>query len=184
MFFAYLLAFVPVFLLVLLLLGYAAPRRYQVKVMRTLPAPPERVWTYLADPERFPHWFPYVSACTHSGGPARGVGQRRRVVLDLEGKPGQREEEASRWDEPRVLELQHLWETHEGRRVPWDYARSEFRLAPAEGGTSMTGVLWFSGRGMMGRIFALLTIRKRHERDFRLALAHLEKRLREESYPS
>jgi uncharacterized protein YndB with AHSA1/START domain len=181
--FAYLLAFILVFILTLLLLGYAAPRRYQVKVTRTLPAPPERVWAYVSDPERFPHWFPYVAACAHSGGPAQGVGQRRRVILDLEGRPGEREEEVTRWEEPRVIEIQHLWETREGRRVPWEHARSEFRIAPAESGTSFTGVLWFSGRGMMGRIFGLLTIRKRHERDFGLGLANLEKRLREESYP-
>src|SRR5262249_29425555 len=105
------------------------------------------------------------------------------VTLDLEGTPGEREEEVSRWEELRVIELQHLRETRAGRPVPWEQARSEFRLAPADNGTSFTGILWFSGRGMMGRIFSLLTIRKRHEHQFRLALQHLEKRLREESFP-
>ena len=77
--------------------------------------------------------------------------------------------------------LRHVSEQRGGRAVRWEDAQSEFRLEPAEGGTRVTGVLWFSGRGMLGRIFSLLRYRKLHEEDFQAALAHLEKRLREES---
>jgi uncharacterized protein YndB with AHSA1/START domain len=180
----YTIAYILLVGLAFLLLVYAAPRRYQVKVTRVVPAPPERVWAYLSDPARFPHFFPYVADCVHAGGPERGVGQRRRVALDVRGQPGEREEQATRWEENQRLELTHGRETRDGREVLWTEARSEFRLAPADGGTAVTGVLWFSGRGALGRVFSLLTIRKRHEADCRAALANLEKRLREESFPA
>jgi hypothetical protein len=48
----------------------------------------------------------------------------------------------------------------------------------------VTGVLWFYGRGLLGGVFSLLFFRKRHEKDFRLALQYLERRLREETYPT
>jgi uncharacterized protein YndB with AHSA1/START domain len=179
----YPIVYVLLFVLAFLLLAYAAPRRYQVKVTRTVAAPPERVWAYLSDPERFPHWFPGVAACTHAGGPERGVGQRRHVVLDIKGHPGEREEEATHWEENLRLELTHLSETRSGRPVRWEEARAEFRLAPAPGGTAVTAVLWFSGRGALGRMIALLSTRKRHEADFRAALERLDQRLREESFP-
>jgi uncharacterized protein YndB with AHSA1/START domain len=169
--------------LAFLLLAYAAPRRYQVKVTRVVPAPPERVWAYVADPARFPHFFPDVADCVHVGGPERGLGQRRRVILDRRGTPGEREEEATRWEENRRLELTHGPERRGGRPVTWEEARSEFHLAPADGGTAVTGVLWFSGRDALGRVLALLSTRKRHEAAFRAALANLEQRLREESFP-
>jgi uncharacterized protein YndB with AHSA1/START domain len=180
----YTIAFFLTVVLAFLLLVYAAPRRYQVKVTRFVPAPPERVWAYVSDPARFPHFFPGVTDCTHAGGPERGLGQRRHVVLDLRGKPGEREEEATLWEENQRLELTPGRETRGGREVPWNEARGGFRLAPAPGGTTVTGVLWFSGRGSLGRIFSLLTIRKRHEADYRAALATLERRLREESFPA
>lgn len=184
MFVGYTIAYVLLGVLALLLLIYAAPRRYQVKVTRVVAAPPERVWHYLADPERFPHFFPYVAACVHAGGPERGLGQRRRVVLDHRGTPGEREEEATRWEENRLLELTHLGETRNRRSVSWTDARSEFRLAADPAGTAVTGVLWFSGRGSLGPVFALLFTRKRHEQEFRAALDTLDRRLREESYPA
>lgn len=184
MFFAYAVAFVVGFLLALLLLGYASPRRYQIKVQRTLPAPPDRVWPFLAEPTRFPRWFPYVESCELAGGPATGTGQRRKLVLDLGGVRGEREEEAGRWDDNRFLELVHLREQRAGRPVRWTDARNEFRLEPVPGGTSFTGVMWFSGRGMLGRIFSLLFFRKMHERHLRMALANLEQRLREGGSPA
>jgi uncharacterized protein YndB with AHSA1/START domain len=179
----YPIVYVLLGVLAFLLLAYAAPRRYQVKVTRVVPAPPERVWAYVSDPARFPHFFPYVADCVHAGGPERGPGQRRRVVLDRRGTPGEREETATRWEENRLLELTHGPETRGGRAVPWVEAKSEFRLAPADGGTAVTGVLWFSGRDALGRVLALLSFRKRHEADLRAALAHLERRLREEAFP-
>jgi uncharacterized protein YndB with AHSA1/START domain len=179
----YPVVYVLLCILAFLLLAYAAPRRYQVKVTRVVPAPPERVWAYVSDPARFPHFFPYVVDCTHAGGPERGLGQRRRVVLDRRGVSGEREETATVWEENRHLVLTHGRETRGGREVLWTEAKSEFRLAPTDGGTAVTGVLWFDGRNSLGRVLSLLSIRKRHEAEFRVALAHLEKRLREETFP-
>jgi uncharacterized protein YndB with AHSA1/START domain len=167
-----------------LLLAYASPIRYQVKVVRKLPVPPERVWRYLSEPERFPHWFPNISDCTTNGDVKSGVGQRRHVRLERKRRLGEREEEATRWEENRILILEHLWERMEGKPVHWVEARSEYRLDPEDGGTRLTTSFWFSGDGTMGRIFSLLSYRKKHEREHRLALSNLEKRLVEETYPS
>ena len=180
---AYGIAFFLICVLSFLLLLWAAPRRYQVKVTRTVPVPPERVWPYISDPERFPHWFPYVASCEHIGGPPRGVGQKRRVRVDRNGALGEREEEAVTWEENRRIDLARGDEKLRGRLVGWRDARAEFRLAPVAEGTAVTGVLWFYGRGLLGGVFSLLFFRKRNEKDFKLALEYLERRLREESYP-
>jgi hypothetical protein len=180
----YSIAFVLVFVLALLLLIWAAPRRYQVKLTRTLEARPARVWAYLSEPERYPHWFPYVASCRLEQGPASGVGQKRRLRLDRNGVLGEREDEVVTWDEGRRIDLAQKNETMHGRAVGWRDARAEYRLEPNGAGTHLTGVYWFYGRGLLGGVFSLLFFRKRHEKDLRLALSHLEKRLREEAYPA
>ena len=180
---AYVIVFILVCALALLLLLWAAPRRYQIKITRTMPVPPERVWPYVSEPERFPHWFPYVASCEHIGGPLKGVGQKRRVRIDRNGVLGERDEEAVTWEENRRIDLLRGDEKHHGKLVGWRDARAEFRLAPVPEGTAVTGVLWFFGRGTLGGVFSLLFFRKRHEKDFRQALQYLERRLREESYP-
>lgn len=180
----YAIAFVLAFVLALLLLIWAAPRRYQVKLSRKLEAKPVRVWAYLSEPERYPHWFPYVASCKLDGGPAQGVGQKRRLHLDRNGVLGEREDEVVTWEEGRRIDLSQKNETMHGRAVGWRDARAEYRLEPTGDGTTVTGVLWFYGRGLLGGVFSLLFFRKRHEKDLRLALSHLEKRLREETYPA
>ena len=184
MFLAYAIVFILVCVLALLLLLWAAPRRYQVKITRTLPSPPDRVWAYLSGPERYPHWFPYVASCEHMSGPARGVGQRRRVKIDRNGRLGEREDEVVSWEENRHLELDERNEILGGRPMGWRDARAEYRLQPAGEGTALTAILWFYGRGLLGGVFSLLFFRKRHEKDLKLGLTHLEKRLREERYPA
>jgi hypothetical protein len=180
----YVIAFVLTCLLTLLLLIWAAPRRYQVKLSRKLEATPARVWAYLSEPERYPHWFPYVASCKLDGGPPRGIGQKRRLQLDRNGVLGEREDEVVIWDEGQRIDLDQKNETMHGRAVGWRDARAEFRLEPHGNGTTITSSYWFHGRGLLGGVFSLLFFRKRHEKDLRLALSHLEKRLREETYPA
>ena len=110
-----------------------------------------------------------------------GVGQQRLVRFQHDGSIGEREEKATTWDEPKLLVLEHGEERLAGRAEPWTEAKSEFRLDRGAAGTTLTGVFWFSGRGPMGRALSLLSIRKRHEKSMRKALANLEARLREES---
>jgi len=180
----YAIAFVLAFVLTLLLLIWAAPRRYQVKVSRRLPAPTERVWAYVSEPERYPYWFPYVASCKQDGGPPRGVGQKRHLQLDRNGVLGQRDDEVTLWTEGRRIEMDQKNEQLRGRAVGWRNAHAEYHLEPDGDGTRFTGVLWFYGRGLLGGVFSLLSFRKRHEKDLRLALTYLEKRLREETYPA
>lgn len=168
-------------LLAFLLLAYAAPRRYQVKVTRRLPAPPDRVWPYLSDPEYLPRWFPGVTEATTIGDVETGVGQKRHIKLDRDLKRAEREEEATHWDEGRALTLEHLWETMNGKTPPWIEGKSEYRLEAVEEGTQLTGWYTFSGHGTMGRIFSLLSFRKKHEREYELAFENLEMQVVQES---
>jgi hypothetical protein len=180
----YAIAFLLTCLLVLLLLMWAAPRQYQVKLSRQLPAKPARVWSYLSEPEQYPHWFPYVATCELANGTPRGVGQKRRLQLDRNGVLGEREDEVVTWDEGRRIDLVQRNEIMQGRPVGWRDARAEYRLEPSGDQTRLTGVLWFYGRGPLGGVFSLLFFRMRLEKDLRLALSHLETRLREETYPA
>jgi len=180
--FGYVIAFVLSFVLALLMLIWAAPRRYQVKLTRKLEAQPVRVWAYLSEPERYPYWFPYVASCKLDGGPAQGVGQKRRLRLDRDGVLGEREDEVVTWEDGRRIDLDQKNEIMHGRAVGWRDARAEYRIEPLEDGTKLTANYWFYGRGLLGGVFSLLFFRKRHEQDLRLALSHLEKRLREETY--
>ncbi len=164
-----------------LLLAYAAPKRYQVKVARRLAAPPDRVWPYLSEPEYLPRWFPGVTESTLVGQVQSGVGQKRHIKIDRNLKRAEREEEVTRWDEARVITLEHLWEKMDGKTPPWIEGKSEYRLEAVEGGTQLTGWYTFSGHGTMGRIFSLLSFRKKHEKEYRLAFDNLEKQVAEES---
>jgi hypothetical protein len=178
----YLIAFILTCVLALLFLIWASPRRYQVKLTRKLGAPPARVWAYVSEPERYPYWFPYVASCKLDGGPASGIGQKRRLQLDRNGVLGEREDEVVTWEEGRRIDLDQKNEMMHGRAVGWRDGRAEYRLEPNGEGTTLTTSYWFYGRGLLGGVFSLLFFRKRHEKDLRLALSHLEKRLREETY--
>ena len=179
-----LIVFGLAFVLAFLLLAYAAPKKFQVKISRKLSAPPDRIWPYLSVPERYPNWFPFLTDCRAVNGTQNGVGQKRLVKIDRNKNLGEREEEVTRWDENQVIELQHVWEKMDGKLVRWVEARTEYRLKAVDDGTEMTSRFWFSGQGLMGKIFSLLSFRKKHEMEHRLALDNLEKRLQEETYKS
>jgi uncharacterized protein YndB with AHSA1/START domain len=167
--------------LAFLLLAYAAPKRYQVKVSRRLPAPPDRVWPYLSDPEYLPRWFPGVTECVGNSDVRNGVGQRRHIRIDRDLKRIEREEEATGWIENQYLVLEHAWEKVNGKTPPWTEGKSEYKLEAVDGGTELTGWYTFSGHGTMGRIFSLLSFRKKHEKVYRLAFDNLEKRIGEDA---
>jgi uncharacterized protein YndB with AHSA1/START domain len=173
--------FTIAFLLAFVLLAISAPRRYQVKVWRNISAPPKDVWPLVSDPKNYSDWFPGAVYSELKNGVEHGVGQRRIIRFENNGHKGEREEEVTRWEENRVIILEHLWERVDGKAVPWYEARVEFWLEPDNGGTKLTSSFWFSGIGVFGRIFSLLSFRKRHEKEYRNALDHLEKRMQESS---
>ncbi len=164
------------------LLGFASPKRFQVKAELRLPAPPDRVWPYLVEPELLPRWFPFVVECVPVAGSGRAVGDRRRVRLDRWRRIGEREEVLAKLAAPRFVAFEHSRERWVGRSALWRDSRLEFGLEPSEGGSTLRASYWFDGVGYLGRMFCLLFLRKRHQADLRLALTYLEKRLVEETF--
>ena len=163
-----------------LLLGFASPRRFQVKARRRLPARAERVWPYLTEPGRFFQWYPFVVSCESVDGAEVRVGARRQVRLDRFGRLGEREEVLAELAPMRFVSFEHSRERWDDRRALWREGRLELRVEPADQGSVVTGSYWFDGVGYLGRMFSLLFLRKRHEAELRQALANLEKRLIEE----
>lgn len=162
-----------------LLLGFASPRRFQVKARRTLAAPPERVWPFLVESGRLFQWYPHVVSCEPVEGDEIRTGARRQVQLERFGRIGEREEVLAELEPLRFVSFEHSRERWDDRRALWRDGRLELRLEPADGGSVVTGSYWFEGVGYLGRMFSLLFLRKRHEQELRLALANLEKRLAE-----
>lgn len=56
-----------------------APRRAERTV--EIDATPAEVWAVIIDNERWPEWFPNVTACTSTSDPATGIGSTREVRL-------------------------------------------------------------------------------------------------------
>lgn len=167
-----------------LLLGFASPKRFQVKAERRLSAPPDRVWPYLLEPARLPQWFPFVTDCTPVDGNGRTVGSRRRVRLDRFARIGEREEVLTRLEVGRFVAFEHSRERWGGRTAVWREGRLELRLEARDGGSLLRASYWFDGVGYLGRMLCLLFLRKRHEADLVLSLSHLEKRLVEATFSS
>ena len=174
--FFYILGVVVAFLL----LGFASPKRFQVKAQRRLPAPPPRVWRFLAEPGRLAAWYPHVVDCVPLQGDGTASGDRRRVRLVRRGRQGEPEEVVTRIEPGQRIGFEHSRERWEGRLALWKEGRLDLRLDAAEGGATLSASYWFDGAGYLGRMFCLLFLRKRHESDLRQGLATLERRLVEE----
>jgi uncharacterized protein YndB with AHSA1/START domain len=111
---------------------HQAGERWELRFVRNLPHPPERVWRALTESEHVDAWFP------SSIEGERRVGARLRFPFrDDEGPT--LEGEMLVYDEPRLLEFR------------WDDELLRFELAPAGDGCVLTFVNTFDDIGKAAR---------------------------------
>lgn len=110
--------------------------RWQLRFVRHLPHPPEKVWRAVTEPEHLAVWFP----TTIDGD--RAAGAELTFEFPHEGAPAMKGEMLT-WDPPRLLELR--WGDEDVLRI---------ELAPdddAAGGTRLTLTDVFTEKGKAAR---------------------------------
>jgi uncharacterized protein YndB with AHSA1/START domain len=102
----------------------------EIVAERTVPAPPERVWPLVSEPDALPRWFGFAERVEVLDG--EGVGQRRRQHGQWGGKPSEVDQEITAFEPPRRLAWRHLAERLDGRPAPRFAASTDFsiELAP------------------------------------------------------
>lgn len=88
------------------------PARGEIRLVRTLPGPIERVWDYLTDPQKRARWFAGGSMEPRSGGKMELVFRHKNIAPDETPPEGYEEHHdpgstmpgtVLRWEPPRVL---------------------------------------------------------------------------------
>jgi uncharacterized protein YndB with AHSA1/START domain len=107
----------------------------EVIAERAVPAPPERVWPLVADPQELPRWFGFAERVEVLEG--EGVGQRRRQHGHWGKKASEVDQELTAFEPGRRLAWRHLAERLDGKPAPRFAASTDFsiELAPEDGGT-------------------------------------------------
>ena len=131
----------------------------EVIAMRTLSAPPERVWPLVAEPEALPRWFGFADRVEVLEG--EGTGQLRRQHGHWGKKHSEVDQELTAFDPERRLAWRHLAERLDGKPAPRFAASTDFsiELAPDAdaGGTHITlrsaQVPASRARGLVMRVF-------------------------------
>src|SRR4051812_30340162 len=110
----------------------------EVTAERVLPAPPERVWPLVADPDKLPSWFGFAERIEVLEG--AGVGSKRRQHGHWGAKPSEVDQELTAFEPPRRLAWRHLAERLNGKPAPRFAASTDFsiELEPIGGATRIT----------------------------------------------
>lgn len=92
--------------------------------------PPGDVWTVVADLETHPRWRPAIVELRHLSDGPLAVGSRVREVIRWRGRQIELADEVTRLEPERCLGMHGEWSS-----ASFDL---ELRLAPSDGGTSVT----------------------------------------------
>ena len=114
-------------------------------------APPEIVWSAIADLEAVREYNPGISGASLTPGPREGVGAGRRCTT----KQGDLVERVIGWDEPKAIEMQLV-------SSPWPVKGMRWRtaLAPNGGGTDLFQDLSYAPQGLLGTVLNVLMMRR------------------------
>jgi len=115
-------------------------------------APPEIVWSAIADLEAVREYNPGISGASLTPGPREGVGAGRRCTT----KQGDLVERVIGWDLPRAIEMQLV-------SSPWPVKAMRWRtvLAPKGGGTDVSQELSYApSLGLVGMVLDMLMMRR------------------------
>ena len=80
---------------------------------RRIAAPPERIWPYVDDVTRWPHWFTEAERAEVLGGD--GVGRRQRMYGHARGRATEIDSVVVAREEPRLLRWHHEAERVDGK---------------------------------------------------------------------
>ena len=107
----------------------------EVIAERDLPAPPERVWPLVSDPDELPRWFGFAERVEVLEGD--GVGQKRRQHGHWGKKASEVDQVLTAYEPERRLAWRHLAERLDGKPAPRFAASTDFsiELAPSSAGT-------------------------------------------------
>ena len=88
----------------------------EVIAERDLPAPPERVWPLVSDPDELPRWFGFAERVEVLEGD--GVGQKRRQHGHWGKKASEVDQVLTAYEPERRLAWRHLAERLDGKPAP------------------------------------------------------------------
>lgn len=144
----------------------------------TIAAPLAKIWSLVSDSTRLPEWGPPVRAVSIFGtaGAPEGVGTRRRVDAEFDGKPGHFVEVRTEHEEGRKISYLIEEETFGLFEV---MSSPGFSLELEPVGTNATRVVFsffHEPRGILGRLLNVLVIRRAQKKNRLAALASLRAR--------
>ena len=148
----------------------------EIRLSRSVAAPPSRVWPHLADAERWPAWMPGLRSSTVTNGLEEGVGRRQRLQLAYGGQAAEIELEITDWEPERRIGWRHLSETVGGRGQDFVRdVRTRILLKPSGAGSEVTVEGSWEPAGLLGRMIGATLVRGRAEEVLRQAADNLER---------
>ena len=107
----------------------------EVIAERVVPAPVERVWPLVSEPDELPRWFGFADRVEVLSG--EGVGQKRRQHGHWGKKPSEVDQELTAYEPPKRLAWRHLAERLGGKPAPRFAESTDFsiELIPEDAGT-------------------------------------------------
>jgi uncharacterized protein YndB with AHSA1/START domain len=134
-------------------------------------ASPERIWALLEDSSRLPEWAPMVRTTT---GTIEALGTRRHCEVEFEGRRGRVSEECVLYDRLRRIGWRMVADTLGFGRMLRGMG-FDFVLVPEGLTTRVVNTTYFEPAGLLGRVMALLALRRGFRRVRRRVLLNVKR---------
>lgn len=137
---------------------------------------PEAVWQAISTVESLPEWFPGVQSATYISGPNDGKGRKQLLRRMLYNRNIEIEQEVVEWQEGRLLSMQHVRETSDGKDMA---ALKEFHtiisIEPAGEGARVSAANSWESRTLVSLLLSSLFAGRTMGRELGDALAKIDK---------